>query len=282
VRAGEAPQAVLVGFPTDEGVRRNGGRPGAAHGPVEIRRWLRRLTPDARDPQRFTSLLEHTADLGDIALTGNLDADQAALGEVVGGLLRLGRFVVLLGGGHEVAFGHFLGYVAAGLRPDILNWDAHPDVRPLKDRLAHSGSPFRQALEHASGAARSYAVAGLQPHSVAAGHLEFVRRHGRAVFRDELTPTIARELYARLVAPAMVSFDLDAVDQSAAPGVSAPATGGLTVPEWLSAAYQAGKHSGVRSVDVAELNPVHDRDGQTARLAALTVWHVLRGVASRG
>jgi formiminoglutamase len=281
VRAGEAPRVVLVGFPTDEGVRRNGGRPGAAHGPAEIRRWLNRLTPDARDPLRFSSLLAHTADLGDIVLTGNLDADQATLGEVVGGLLKLGRFVILLGGGQEIAFGHFLGYVAAGLKPEILNWDAHPDVRPLRDRLAHSGSPFRQAIEHSSGAARRYTVAGLQPHAVAAGHLEYVRRAGRAVFRDDVTPTLVRELYARLTAPALVSFDLDAVDQAAAPGVSAPATGGFTVPEWLGFAHDAGRHPAVRSVDVAELNPVHDRDGQTARLAALTVWHILRGLASR-
>ena len=114
--AGEAPRAVLIGFPTDEGVLRNGGRPGAARGPAEIRRWLVRLTPDARDAARFTTLLEHTADLGDIALTGNLDADQAALGEVVGGQLRLGRFIILLGGGRETVFGHFLGYANARSR----------------------------------------------------------------------------------------------------------------------------------------------------------------------
>ena len=90
VLAGEAPRAVLVGFPTDEGVRRNGGRPGSASAPAELRRWLHRLTPDARDGHRFVSLLEHTADLGDVVLTGNLDADQSSLGEVVSGQLKLG------------------------------------------------------------------------------------------------------------------------------------------------------------------------------------------------
>jgi len=33
--------------------------------------------------------------------------------------------------------------------------------------------------------------------------------------------------------------------------------------------------------DVCELCPPHDRDGQTARLAALTVWEILRGLAGR-
>lgn len=281
VAAGEAPHAVLLGFPTDEGVLRNSGRPGAARGPAEIRRWLGRFAPDARDTMRFTTLLKHTTDLGDIALTGNLDADQAALGEVVGGQLRLGRFVIILGGGHETAFGHFLGYVNARLQVDILNWGAHADVRPLRDRLAHSGSPFRQALEHASGAVRRYSVAGLQPHAVAAAHLDLVRRRGRAVFRDEVTPTVVRELYAQLGNPAFASFDLNAVDQAFAPGVSAPATGGFTPAEWFACAYGSGRRHGVRSVDVVEYNPVYDRDGQTGRLAALTVWHVLRGLAAR-
>lgn len=197
VAAGEAPHAVLLGFPTDEGVLRNGGRPGAARGPAEVRRWLGRLAPDARDPVRFSTLLEHTTDLGDIALTGNLDADQAALGEVVGGQLKLGRFVIILGGGHETSFGHFLGYVNAREPVDVLSWDSHSDVRPLRDRLAHSGSPFRQAIEHTSGILRRYSVAGLQPHSVAAAHLDLVRRKGRAVYRDEVTPTVMRELYAQ-------------------------------------------------------------------------------------
>src|SRR5256885_8417275 len=35
---------VLVGFPQDEGVRRNGGRPRAAEAPAEIRPWLSHLT----------------------------------------------------------------------------------------------------------------------------------------------------------------------------------------------------------------------------------------------
>src|SRR5439155_5881354 len=42
----EQARCVLVGFPADEGVRRNGGRPGAAHGPSALRRSLARLTPD--------------------------------------------------------------------------------------------------------------------------------------------------------------------------------------------------------------------------------------------
>jgi formiminoglutamase len=281
VAEGAAPRAVLIGFPTDEGVRRNGGRPGAAAGPAEIRRYLARLTPDARAGQPFIELLEHTQDLGDVAASGVLEADQERLAAQIAEHLERDVFVVVLGGGHETAYGHFLGYVRAGRQVSILNWDAHPDVRELKHGLGHSGSPFRQALLHPSKLCRGYEVAGLLPQSTAAAHLAFIaERRGRAVWRDELTPERIAALYE--TGPTMVTFDIDAVDQSQAPGVSAPASGGMSSDLWLAAAAAAGKSLQVKSCELVELNPNYDRDGQTARLAALTIWNILRGVALRG
>jgi formiminoglutamase len=79
----------------------------------------------------------------------------------------------------------------------------------------------------------------------------------------------------------MVSFDLDAVSEAEAPGVSAPNAAGLSSDLWIEAAYQAGRSAAVSSVDIVELNPQVDRDGQTARLAAVTVWWLLCGRSER-
>jgi formiminoglutamase len=281
-RAGDAPQVVLLGFPTDVGVRRNGGRPGPAAAPPEIRRHLARLVPDPRGGEAFVDLVERTQDLGDVPVSGDLEADQERLAALVAAPLARGAFVIVLGGGHETAYGHFLGYVRAERPVAILNWDAHPDVRELKEGRGHSGSPFRQALEHPSRLCRGYRVAGLQPQSSAAAHLAFLAEHAAArVWHDELTAAHVARLYEVADGPTMVTFDIDAVDQAHAPGVSAPATGGLDVPLWLAAAFEAGRCPHVTSCDLVEVNPNYDRDGQTARLAALTVWHILRGLASR-
>lgn len=274
----ETPKAVILGFPSDEGVRRNGGRVGAAGGPRAIRAPLYRLAADPRMDQ-FEDFLGRTRDLGDLEISRNLEADQQHLGEALQPYLEAGVFVVVLGGGHETSYGHFLGYVRAGKKVEIVNWDAHPDVRELKQGQGHSGSPFRQAAEHPSGACRRYTVAGLQPHSVARAHLQFVQQHGRAVWRDEVTRASIDELYKTVAGPAMVSFDLDAVIESDAPGVSAPNTGGLSSDLWFAAAYAAGRSREVGSADVVEENPAFDQDGRTARLAALTTWWLLRGKA---
>jgi len=276
----EAPRVVMLGFPSDEGVRRNGGRVGAAGGPAAIRAALHRLAPDARS-ERFEDLLGRTRDLGDLEVSGDVESDQRKLGETLAPHLERGAFAIVLGGGHETSYGHFLGYVAAGRQVDILNWDAHADVRELKEGRAHSGSPFRQAIEDPSGACRRYSVAGLQPHSVARAHVQFVQQHGRVVWRDQVTRESIEELYCSARVPTLVSFDLDAVNEAEAPGVSAPSPGGLPGELWLAAAYGAGRLPAVSSADLVELNPTVDQDGRTARLAALTVWWLLRGRAER-
>lgn len=277
---GEEPDVVLLGFPSDEGVRRNGGRTGAARGPAAIRSALYRFAPDARSEQ-FDKVLGRTRDLGDLDLSGELEVDQQNLGEVLAPYIARGTFAIVLGGGHETSYGHFLGYARAGRKVEILNWDAHPDVRELSGGKGHSGSPFRQAIEDPAGACRRYSVAGLQPHVVAREHLAFVERRGRAIWRDDVTFERIAQLYRSADSPTLVSFDLDAVNEAEAPGVSAPNPGGLTSDLWIEAAYEAGRCPAVASADVVELNPAVDREGQTARLAAVTVWWLLRGWSER-
>src|SRR5213592_1976392 len=65
-------RAVLIGFPQDEGIRRNGGRSGAAAAPAEIRRWLYRLTP--RDCEVGIDISDcPPLDLGNVRIEGELE-----------------------------------------------------------------------------------------------------------------------------------------------------------------------------------------------------------------
>lgn len=280
-RSSEA-RVIIVGFPVHEGVRRNGGRVGAGEGPLAIRQALFRMTPDPQNHRAFLDLLSDTVDLGDYVATGDLEANQAGLGEILAPHLRRGTIAIVLGGGHETAFGHFLGYVGANQPVGIVNWDAHPDVRPLRDGLGHSGSPFRQALEHPSRLCRSYLAAGLNAPSVAKAHLDYLAKQGAShLFSEELDVRRIDSTYDAVAEPILATFDLDAVNGAEAPGVSAPATHGLSTQLWLHAAEAAGRCQHVRSIDVVELNPRIDVDGRTARLAAMTVWRFLRGLCCR-
>jgi formiminoglutamase len=277
------PRAVIIGFPSDKGVQINGGRVGASDAPEVIRKELYKMTPSAEYDEPFRNFITHCRDIGDIEIRGDLQEDQHNLGEILAGYLEQDIVPIILGGGHETAFGHFCGYAEADMKTSIFNLDAHTDVRPLKNDQPHSGSPFRQALNHTSKCAETYLVAGLQPHSVAQSQLEFIKEHnGHFLFRDETNITsISSQFHQHESDRLMVTFDMDAVDQSRAPGVSAPCANGLPSDLWLTAAYLAGRNEHVTSFDLSEVNPFYDRDNQTAKLGALTIWHFLLGLSQR-
>jgi formiminoglutamase len=274
----------IIGFPSDEGVKINGGRPGASQAPELIFEQLMKLTPHAHWYERHTELLSSTCGITMVSCTGSVEKDQEQLGEIVTDCLNQGQLPVIIGGGHDTSFGHFLGYAGAGRSVRILNMDAHADVRPLKDGKAHSGSPFRQALEHPSKSCHSYSVFGLNPASVSAGHLRYVNKHGLAVYESDLKRSGVRKWFesaAKEGTPVMATMDMDLVNQAGAPGVSAPNSSGITTRKWLRLAFELGRQPEVASFDLCEVNPEFDRDGQTVRLAALTIWNFLLGVALR-
>jgi formiminoglutamase len=281
---------VLVGFPCDEGVRHNHGRPGAAQAPDAIRGPLYRCT--SWDPVAGVDLARlEVLDLGNLRVDPDLEAAQERLGEVVAELLPLGAVPIILGGGHETAFGHYLGYAKAGVECAIVNVDAHLDVRPF-DQGPHSGSPFRQAIQHAPHPLKPgrYVVIGAQRQSVARAHWEFVQQHqGRVHWlttkdSDERILELFGSELSRLgtECPAiLVTIDADGFRQADVPGVSAPSPVGLNGAVWPEMALRAGADPHVRSIEVVEINPRLDRDEQSAHWAALGLRQFLVGLARR-
>ena len=283
VKEGEEPEAVLIGFPSDEGARRMQAPTGAAQGPDAIREELYRMTPHPKNYEAFTQLIRHTQDLGNLEVTGNLEEDQKQLGAAIAPYLAKETTVIILGGNHETSMGHFLGYAENGEAVSIFNMDAHPDVEPLLNGKATAGSPFQQILEHDSELCRSYTVAGLQPFQSAKTHLDYIKaKGGRYFLKDAVNLSTFKYILEELSEESMmVSVDLDVVDQTAAPGVTWPNADGIDKDLVLKTAYRAAMQHQVRSIDIVEMNPEHDIHGVTARFGALVVWNFLLGRALR-
>ncbi len=276
------PRVALLGYPSDAGVRRNAGRVGASFAPDLIREAFFRLTPDARNHAASCALFEKTLDLGNLKISEDVEADQNLLSEVVAQLLEMDVIPIILGGGHELSFGHFKAYVRNNESVSIFNFDSHPDVRELIDGKAHSGSPFRQALLDSSKLCAGYSVFGLQPYALSNEHLMFLEdRECHCHFQDELNEDHIRAAFSNLQTTCMVSFDIDVLCQGIAPGVSARVRGNMPLEQWNLAAFESGKSEKVKSLDLVECNPKYDSDHATSRLAAQTIWHFLRGVGLR-
>ncbi len=291
--AGSAPGVALLGFACDEGVRRNQGRVGAAEGPAALRRALANLAWHGARPVH---------DAGDVVVEEEaLEEAHAELGAHVARLLGEGHLPIVLGGGHEVAYGSFLGLMAhaapdpASARPSggpaapavprlgVVNLDAHLDLRAGR---ASSGTPFRQIAEAcaARGWPFHYLCLGVDDASNTAALLDTATRLGAVWRRDRgCTPARLEEVRGALAAflaltdRVHLTVDLDALPAHVAPGVSAPAARGLAL-EVVEALVDDVLASGKLALfEVAELNPRLDLDGRTARVAARLVEQVARG-----
>ncbi|MGI9283775.1 MAG: formimidoylglutamase, partial [Pseudomonadales bacterium] len=175
--------AALLGFACDEGVRRNNGRVGAYEGPRAIRSALANM-----------AYLSETRvfDAGDVFCDDeNLEQAQTLLAQHISHILAHDGFPLVLGGGHEMAWGSFQGIVQhlndtdAGKNLGIINFDAHFDLRNPKT-LPNSGTPFRQMTNwcQANGMPFHYEVFGINPTANTSALFHFAQQHDVAWHTD--------------------------------------------------------------------------------------------------
>jgi formiminoglutamase len=284
---------VLLGFSCDEGVRRNLGRFGAADGPGHLRNTLKKI------PWNFKKNIP-LWDAGTICCCDdNLEKAQELLGETVAALRAYGAFVIVLGGGHELAWGHFQGLIKTHPNPigisssqdderpsiDVINFDAHFDLRPLfPNNKGSSGSSFRQIHDYCqeNKIASRYACLGIQPSSNTSDFFEYAEAiKTYYVLAEEMIHQphrVHESLGAWLASTKKIylTLCLDVFAAAFAPGVSAPQALGLSPHTLLPFFRQVLESGKVIGFDVAELNPIYDQDSHTAKLAASFILEVLK------
>lgn len=275
-----AADVVIFGAPTDEGILRNGGRPGASQAPDEIRKYLGRLTPFTGKSPSVESL--RIADLGNVS-GATLEETHSNAKELTAKLIAAGKTIIALGGGHDISYPLAAGF-SRSASPDwrLVNIDAHLDVRQKKNDLHHSGSSFRLLIEEGHVTGNRFAEFAIQPFAISREHYDWILEQGASVLLYDDIAKTAIESFARLTKSGVqyLSFDIDSIRSSDAPGCSAPSSVGLSGYEACQIARLAGAN-GTQMLDIAEVSPPYDIDGRTSRLAARMIVYFLAGVSAR-
>ncbi len=260
---------VLHGFAVDEGVRRNKGRQGAKDAPCIIRKNM------ANFPVIFPdfSLL----DFGNVTCEdGNLENTQNNLAKNVSKVLLKGGKSMVLGGGHEVTYAHYLGVKTAfpEQKIGIINIDAHFDNRQPENGVgASSGTGFWQIAQE--GEINSLHI-GIQRNSNTLKLFDTAHQYGmKYILADELFFENLTSIYQRIdellesVDYVYLTICMDVFNASIAPGVSASAYNGIFADATFMHFYRhILKSEKLLALDVAEVNPLFDIQDRTARLAA--------------
>lgn len=267
----------LLGYASDDGVRRNQGRVGASQGPVAIRKALGKLA--------FHLTEKTVADLGDIQ-GSEMESTQNDFAQAIEAILARGVFPIGLGGGHDLAYAHASGIfahleqAAPGARLGIINLDAHFDLRPVVGK-GNSGTPFTQVLDQ-WGQRAGYLPIGIQSAANPPVLFEMARRRQVDFIPVEacywpLSEAVTQQIQAFMDScdALYLSIDLDGFSVAYAPGVSAPSPLGFAPAFAQAVIAQVAASRKLISCDLVEFNPEYDRDGQTGKLAA----HLINKIA---
>lgn len=278
-----AHQAVaLHGYSCDKGVAANKGRIGAKNGPDAIRAALANIA---------WHLPGGAYDAGNTSESESLPHTQDHYANTINALLSDHELVIGLGGGHDIAWGSYLG-LSENLkhRPDntigIINFDAHFDLRvPAPD--TSSGTPFYQVAQHCEQTRQAfhYGCLGIAETSNTRALFERADTLQVAYLSDmQCSMSATRELLIPMlnqVDELYVTVCLDVFSADQAPGVSAPSAFGIEpgyvieTLHWLAACQESFGYRW-RLTDIAEMNPRFDIDGRTAKLAARLIHEVCK------
>lgn len=269
----------FVGVPFDLGTSH---RSGTRFGPRQIRAESALLRPCNLATRAAPFERLRVADLGDIATNPyNLEDSLRRIQEGLEEILEAGCRPLILGGDHTLTLPSLRAMHARHGPVGLLHVDAHADIneRMFGELYAH-GTPFRRAVEEGLLDCRRVVQLGIRGTGYASEDLDWPRAQGFRVIPAE-------ECWHRSLAPLMVeirqhlgegpvylSFDIDALDPSLAPGCGTPELGGLTGAQALEIVRGC---QGLRLVggDLVEVSPPYDPSGNTALMAANLLFEML-------
>lgn len=270
----------IVGVPLDIGTS---NRNGARYGPRQIRAESVLVRPYnmATKAAPFDSF--QVADLGDVALNAyDLKASVQIIENYYHQLLQQNLKTISLGGDHTITL-PILRAMAKKHGPlAVIHVDAHADTNDTMfgEPVTH-GTIFRRAIEeNLIDTSRMFQI-GLRATGYSADDFDWARNQGVTVVQAEdcwyqsLQPLMEK---ARAIIgpehPTYLSFDIDGLDPSVAPGTGTPEPGGLTTPQGLEI-IRGCFGMNLVGCDLVEVSPPYDTTGNTALLASNLIFEML-------
>lgn len=269
----------FVSFNSDEGVRRNLGRLGAKEGWLHLKKALS-VFPIFSDDLYFYDLNSPIE-----VINGDLETAHDELISIVTKLKEKNYLVVVLGGGHDIAFGTYNGILNFALKENkhpkigIINFDAHFDMREY-DKGRSSGSMFLQISDICKEKEIdfNYNVIGIQKFSNTKRLFDRAQKLDvNYYFAGETKHIPMDDIYSILNNNEYIHLTLctDVFHITAAPGVSAPQTFGVEPRSALPLMKTIARYAKNLTIDVAEINPKFDYDDRTSRLMANIIYELI-------
>lgn len=263
----------ITGIPFDLSVS---NRPGTRFGPEAIRRASAQHSWGPVWPWRFDPFDTLAAiDFGDCAFDWGAPMDApAAIEAHIAGIIAGGAATLGLGGDHFTTYPTLRAYAAKYGPIGLVQFDAHRDVEPDEGGRIDHGSMFYYAVREGIIDPKRCVQVGIrtcfqgeQSHGMTILHADRVHAMTAAEVADVIRAVIG-------AGPSYLTFDIDCLDPSTAPGTGTPVPGGLTSYQALAILREL-KGIDFKGMDVVEVSPPYDHAEMTANAAAMIATEML-------
>ena len=273
----------LIGVPTDLGVT---NRPGARHGPREIRNSSSLMRTFNLGMNINPYKLCRIADLGDVSFSQRYDLDKQVeeIESFYQRIIEKNIFPISAGGDHSITY-PILRAIGKNEPVGMVHVDAHTDTwgEIWGSKFTH-GAPFKLAVEAGVLDPKRTIQIGIRGGQNFMDGIEFSLDQGmRVVFMDEFSSLGVEKVIeeARKVVGegrTYISFDVDGLDPVYAPGTGTPEVGGITTLE-AQQLLRGLKGLNLIGGDVVEVAPPFDNTGNTALVGATMMFEILSLIA---
>ena len=255
--------AAVCGLPSDLSTT---GRPGTRLGPRGIRAASAQLSFGAHWPWGFDPFDRlAVVDTGDVAFeVGQLESMLGAVEAHANRILQAGVHMLSLGGDHLVSLPLLRAHARQHGPLHLVHFDAHSDTWDEDGALHHGTLFLHAAQEGLIDPARSVQI-GIRTHNPETHGFEVLD----ARWVHEAGPAAVSQRVQEVVGAgkAYLSFDIDCLDPSCAPGTGTPVIGGLSTAQAQHILYGLNGIDFV-GMDIVEVAPAYDTSEITSLAAA--------------
>ena len=270
----------IIGVPLDIGTS---NRAGARFGPRQIRAESALIRPYGMATRAAPFDSFQVADMGDVALnTFNLASSMKIIEEFYSSVLEHSVKPLSIGGDHTIALPILRALHKKHGKMALIHVDAHADVNDemFGEKVAH-GTIFRRALEEGLVDGNKMVQIGLRGTGYTAEDFDWTRQQGAVVVEaaacwyHSLAPLMS-EVRERIgpETPTYLTFDIDGLDPSVAPGTGTPEIAGLTAAQGVEI-IRGTFGTNLVGADLVEVSPPYDVSGNTSLLAANLLFEML-------
>lgn len=270
----------IIGVGLDIGTS---NRTGTRYGPRQIRTESVLVRPYGMTTRAAPFDSFQIADLGDVPLNAfNLTKSIAIIEEHYVELLKHDIIPVSMGGDHTISLPILRAIAKKHGSVALIHVDAHTDINDetFGEKITHA-TIFRRAIEEGLVDPTAMIQIGPRATGYTAEDFDWARDQGVQVEQAEacwyksLEPlmTTFRERIGP-DRPVYLTFDIDGLDPSVAPGTGTPEPGGLTGSQGLEI-IRGTYGLNIAGADLVEVSPAYDTSGNTALLAANLIFEML-------